>query len=170
MSVWTTLVDFILRQGIRISVPLPPSSSGYTNSDMNDLRVIRKTFTDKSTIGDLYLGDDLFCVTLERSCRDTGEEPLAIPAGRYEITLYDSPHFQRKLPLLNGVLGREYIEIHPANFPEQLKGCIAVGMRKDVDVIYDSRRAFDLLFAEIEKRLQLGKLYIEISEIGRAHV
>jgi hypothetical protein len=61
------------------------------------------------------------CYTMER--KDT-----LIPEGTYDFDFYFSPANKLKVPLLKNVPGFEYIEIHPANWPSQLKGCTAVGI------------------------------------------
>ncbi len=55
-----------------------------------------------------------------------------------------SPHFGFVTPHLT-VPGRTYIEIHPANYPAQLEGCLAVGSSIDNDTLDNSRAAFDRL-------------------------
>lgn len=63
------------------------------------------------------------CVTLER-------HDIAIPAGSYKITLYNSPQ-HGLVPLLNNVPGRSMIEIHAGNWENNSKGCILVGAKRD---------------------------------------
>lgn len=50
-----------------------------------------------------------------------------IPDGNYSITYTYSPRFGRKMPLISPVPGRSGIRIHAANYPWQLRGCIALG-------------------------------------------
>jgi hypothetical protein len=50
-----------------------------------------------------------------------------IPAGTYTVERMMSEHFQRMMPHVVGVPGRTDIEIHPASYPHDIKGCIAVG-------------------------------------------
>lgn len=47
-----------------------------------------------------------------------------IPEGTYTLMPYASPKFGRVVPLLEGVQGRTYIEIHAAGKPEDVRGCI----------------------------------------------
>lgn len=125
----------------------------------------RMTFSEKSTIGELRIDGDLLCYTLEDTCRRNGEKiegKTAIPAGKYEIVITESIRFKRPLPLLLEVPGFEGVRIHPGNTAEDTEGCILVGMKNGINVLYDSRKAFDLLFPEIQKRLQMGKLFIAI--------
>ena len=138
--------------------------------NMNDTIILdRKIFTDHSTIGEILVDGELLCHCLELSCRkENPDGRVAIAAGRYEITLSDKPEsplelrFNFPLPLINGVVGREGIRIHPANQPSELEGCIAPGIKYDTDIIFDSRNAFFKLIPEIQKRLALGKTYLEV--------
>lgn len=71
---------------------------------------------------------------------------VAIGAGSYAARLEYSPHFERQTPHID-VPGRTYIEIHPANLPSQLEGCIAVGSTIDNDALGSSKAAFEKLMA-----------------------
>jgi len=67
---------------------------------------------------------------------------VAIPEGIYRSCKEISPHFGFATPHLQ-VPSRTYIEIHPANYPAQLEGCIAIGTTIDNDSLDNSRAAFD---------------------------
>lgn len=54
---------------------------------------------------------------------------LACPFGRFVIKLEYSPRFNMNLWELYGVSGRSEIKIHPANYWQQLDGCIGIGQR-----------------------------------------
>lgn len=93
------------------------------------INLSRKVFTDKSTIGELYVSGVFFCHTLELSCRRGDEKGLrAIPAGTYRLNLDPSPKYGKLMWEIFGVPGRSGILIHPANRPEELDGCIAPGV------------------------------------------
>lgn len=77
---------------------------------------------------------------------------VAILEGRYVASLELSPHFGFLTPHLN-VAGRTYIEVHPANYPSQLEGCIAVGQSIDGDALDNSKAAFDLLMSKLPQYL-----------------
>lgn len=121
------------------------------------------TFTDKSTIGELFF-DSLFeCFTLELSARKKDGVKNCIPAGRYEILMLHSARFEMDTPHLQDVPGRTFIEIHPGNRPEDTEGCILLGQGKDVDWVSSSRAAYQALIPKIEAKLAVGKLFIEIT-------
>ena len=130
-----------------------------------ELKLVRKIFTDKSTIGDLSVNGAFECVTLEdppREVKIKGE--TAIPAGRYEIAVTFSNKFGKFLPLLLNVPGFDGIRIHPGNTPKDTLGCILVGQGKGVDSISNSRLAFLPLFEKIQAVLRSEKVFIEITE------
>lgn len=129
----------------------------------------RMIFTDLSTIGDIRFDGDFFCYSLELSCRKGNSSgKLAIPAGTYEVTLGASSESELEkkvgypLPLINNVPGRTGIRMHIANWPHELEGCVAPGMRKDLDCVYDSGTAMKRLLEEIKLRLKRGKLFISV--------
>jgi len=80
-------------------------------------------------------------VTMERTA-------VAIPEGTYQARKRDSQHFGRRVVGID-VPNRTDIEIHPANFPCQLKGCIAVGESKDGDALDNSTSAFDRMMEAV---------------------
>jgi hypothetical protein len=86
-----------------------------------------------------------------------------IPAGTYKVLLYDSPHFMREVPLID-VPGRQYIEIHFANYAAQLKGCIAVGKELEDDILYRSVEAFDELFPAIKNAVETEGCLLTVSD------
>lgn len=111
------------------------------------LQLVRKIFTDKSTIGELSVDGAFECFTLEDPVRPkkiTGE--TAIPAGTYEVAVTFSNTFQKFLPLLLNVPNFEGIRIHTGNTPKDTIGCILVGEGKGADSVISSRLAFAPLF------------------------
>lgn len=129
------------------------------------LQVVRKIFTDKSTIGDLSVNGVFECFTLEDKVRPVkikGE--TAIPAGTYEVAVTFSNKFQKFLPLLMNVPKFDGIRIHTGNTPKDTLGCILVGQGKGVDSISNSRLAFGPLFEKIQAVVRTEKVFIEITE------
>jgi hypothetical protein len=103
-----------------------------------------------ATVGTLAIDGVFQNYTLERPA-------VQIPAARYQIQLYPSPHFQRMMPLLMNVPGRTGIEIHFGNYPTQSEGCILVGQtRMGTDDVGNSDLAFDALFAKIQGAIEAG--------------
>jgi hypothetical protein len=110
-------------------------------------------------LGDLSIAGGHVCYTLERP-------GVEIPAGTYPVTLYFSPHFGRLMPLLEGVPGRSYIEIHFGNYPRQSDGCILVGESQNVAAgdVLQSDAAFAALFPLIEQTVYAGNCSITVRD------
>jgi hypothetical protein len=121
------------------------------------LNLRRKTFSEKSTVGELTIDGVFECYTLEDRVRPVTEAKLhgrtAIPAGTYRVIITPSNRFKRPLPLLVDVPGFDGIRIHPGNTDADTDGCILVGNRKGVDFIGESRDAFGRLFAKLARCL-----------------
>lgn len=117
------------------------------------LKVARKWFTEKSTIGILYIEDKFFCYTLEDVMRPAGEKipgKTAIPCGTYPLVVTFSNRFQKPLPLLIGVPGFVGIRIHSGNKHEDTDGCILLGMTHSTDWVGSSRIAMDKLMDRLD--------------------
>ena len=128
------------------------------------LRLLRKTYSDKSTIGELWLQDEFQCYTLEDTVRKLKiPHVTAIPAGQYEVVMTLSSRFQRILPEILNVPFFTGIRIHGGNKPEDTDGCILVGQNQGKDWIGNSLLALEALLPKIENELKKGKLYICIS-------
>jgi Family of unknown function (DUF5675) len=128
-----------------------------------DLKLVRKIFTEQSTIGELFVDGKFECFTLEDKVRPVkihGE--TAIPEGIYEVIINFSPRFKRQLPRLLKVLNFEGILIHPGNSAVNTDGCILVGTTKSKDFIGNSRVAFNALFPKLEAGAKKAKIHIEV--------
>ncbi len=100
------------------------------------LQLIRKVFTDQSTIGELFVNGAFECFTLEDKVRPVKiKRETAIPAGTYEVAVTFSNKFQKFLPLLLDVPNFDGIRIHTGNTAKDTLGCILVGQGKGVDSI-----------------------------------
>ena len=99
-----------------------------------DLDLVRKIRTVQSTIGDLGILGLHECFTLEPA--------NPIPAGSYLMEFYMSPKWDFLVPLLKGVPGHSYVEIHIGDLPSDTKDCILVGTDRMPDEISNSYRAF----------------------------
>ena len=157
-----------------------------------DLTLLRKWFSNRSTIGELF-GWDVFedsskmiCFTLEDEARPNGVKisPFTcIPEGEYKIKLTYSNRFKRDLPIIythenhNGeayviVDGKHIwrgVRIHLGNTDADTEGCILTGMTKDKDRVDSSRIAFDeklLPFIQNHPSLKsLGYLRLKIQNM-----
>ena len=108
--------------------------------------------TDNSTIGELLIDGVFECFTLEDKERDIkikGE--TAIPKGTYKVIINESNRFKRLLPLLIDVPNFEGVRIHSGNSNHDTEGCILVGQTRNKNYIGQSRKAFEKLFAKMQK-------------------
>lgn len=157
-----------------------------------DLTLVRKWFSSRSTIGELF-GWDVFedsskklSYTLEDEARPGGVKIAGftcIPEGEYKIKLTYSNRFKRELPIIytheefNGeayviVDGKHIwrgVRIHPGNTDADTEGCILPGASKDKDRVDSSRIAFDdkvLPFIQSHPSLKsLGYLRLKIQNM-----
>jgi len=63
------------------------------------------------------------CCTMERLF----DGKTVIPAGTWDFYRYCSPHFGYEVFRCDTIPGHEAIELHIANFVEQLEGCVGLG-------------------------------------------
>jgi hypothetical protein len=93
------------------------------------------------SFGTLSIDGQPFCDTCEQPWNNNIPDHSCIPVGDYELQPYNSPAHGPTVVFHNpalgiygtpaqipaGQAGRSLCEIHPANWPFQLKGCLAVG-------------------------------------------
>jgi Family of unknown function (DUF5675) len=118
---------------------------------MSAITIIRETFTENSTMGELYLDGAQQCFTLEPAL-SSGE---LVDPGTYQAVMEMSPRFQTMTPHLKGVPGYQDngphgpIEIHYGNYPGNTEGCCLVGTTRAMDFVGNSRAAFEILVAKL---------------------
>ncbi len=121
------------------------------NSNIN-LLILRDTFSDESTIGELFLNGERFCDTLELPYRDNQRSISCIPVGEYKVRLrYPRESATRNYLhlLVEDVKDRSYILFHRGNTAKDTRGCILVGQGSQQDIVHNSTLAMDLLMKEI---------------------
>lgn len=128
-----------------------------------ELKLIRETFTEDSTIGKLYVNGAFHCFTLEDKVRDVKIKSItAIPKGKYEVAITYSNRFEQLMPLLINVPNFEGVRIHWGNYSKDTDGCILVGTTKGVNMIGNSRTAYTKLLTLLKQALKKEKIFIEI--------
>jgi len=133
----------------------------YKNSNIN-LLIIRDTFSDESTIGELFLNGERFCDTLELPYRDNQRSISCIPVGEYKVRFrYPRESATRNYLhlLVEDVKDRSYILFHRGNTAKDTRGCILVGQGSQQDIVHNSTLAMDLLMKEI---INLGGININL--------
>ena len=127
-----------------------------------NLLILRDTFTEKSTIGRLFLNGELLCDTLELPYRDNQKSISCIPTGQYKVRLRTAKESATRSYLhllIEDVKDRSYILVHIGNFPKDTKGCVLVGVGAEQDRVNNSTLAMELLVKEI---LNLGGTNINL--------
>jgi len=117
-----------------------------------NLLILRDTFTDESTIGELFLNGERFCYTLELPYRDNQRSISCIPTGSYKVRLrYPRESATRDYLhlLVQEVKDRSFILIHRGNKASHSKGCVLVAMTSKHNFVGNSTLAMDLLIKEI---------------------
>lgn len=117
-----------------------------------NLLLLRDTYTEKSTIGELFLNKESFCDTLELPWRDNQRSVSCIPEGIYKVRLRlprESATRNYIHLLIKDVPNRDYILLHIGNTAKDTRGCILVGKGSQQDIVHNSTLAMDLLIKEI---------------------
>lgn len=121
---------------------------------MKKFDLIRKYFTEYSTIGELYLDSKFVCFILEDKDRMLDSEwdlerikrekvygRTAIPTGEYRIEWTFSNRLNKPAPILLRVKGYEGIRIHAGNTNADTLGCLIPGTTMTTDNVQKSRDA-----------------------------
>jgi len=135
------------------------------------LKLERFEFTEKSTIGKLFIDGKFECYTLEDTDRHLENDGIKIygetcipRCSNYKVIIDYSNHFKKRLPHILNVRNFTGIRIHKGNKPENTEGCILVGTSYTNDWISSSKKAFDPLFEKIENALKKGNtIQLEIT-------
>lgn len=116
-----------------------------------ELLVERREFTNKSTIGQLFVDGWFECLTLEDVFR-TGpkvQDATAIPDGRYQVIIDMSTRFKKQMMHILNVPNFSGIRIHSGNTSEDTSGCILVGSVRGIDTVLESRQALIALQSKV---------------------
>jgi hypothetical protein len=127
-----------------------------------NLLIIRDTFTEKSTIGELFLNGERMCDTLELPWKDNQRSISCIPEGVYKVRLRlarESATRDYLHLLVEDVPNRKWVLVHRGNSAKDSRGCILVGLGSQQDFVQNSTLAMDLLMKEI---LNLGGTNINL--------
>jgi len=121
---------------------------------------LERSYLDNCTIGKMYFSGEFVCYTVERPWLNNGKNISCVPAGTYKLEPYSSSRFPDCYSLTSFPLGvglipsfhRTHILIHPGNYPHDVEGCIAPGLRLNQSTwgVSESRPAMDMLRGLIE--------------------
>lgn len=143
------------------------------------LELTRNEFYFDRTIGGLYIDGRWCYYTLEDTDRQMEDDKTilpwspslkipkqtATPYGRYQVIIDLSTRFKRKMPHLLNVPDFEGVRIHTGNYPGDTEGCILIGLQYEVGThaILKSKLAFDDFFPRLQKGLEEGEVWLEVS-------
>ena len=130
-----------------------------------ELKILRKEFTENSTIGDFLIDGEFYFYVLEDMIREPGVKvpgKTAIPEGRYQVIIDQSTRFKRAMPHILNVPGFEGIRIHAGNDAKDTEGCPLLGYTKAKDFVGNSRLAFNRFFDILYEALIHEKVYITV--------
>ena len=142
--------------------------------------IIRKIFTDKSTIGDFLIDGKWYFYSLEDCDRQRQEDGIiipwskdlkipaetAIPYGTYEVITNYSNRFKKVMPYIKDVPDFSGTRIHNGSFAKNTEGCPLIGYKKATDCVWESKDAFDMFLPLLQDRLSKGKVFITIHKKG----
>ncbi len=117
-----------------------------------NLLILRDTFSNESTIGELFVNEERFCDTLELPWRDNQRSISCIPVGEYKVRLRvarESATRDYLHLLVKDVKDRSHVLFHRGNTAKDTRGCILVGRGSQQDIVHNSTLAMDLLMQEI---------------------
>ncbi len=78
--------------------------------------------------------------------------------GTYAVERLWSNHWNQMMPHVVGTPGRTEVEIHVANFPHDILGCIGIGKLRISDIeIGESRDAFEEFNRDFENAIAAGE-------------
>ena len=131
---------------LKYTQPIP------SNLDSINLLILRDTFTDNSTIGELFLNGERMCDTLENPYINNERNISCIPEGEYKVRLRlarESATRDYLHLLVQDVPDRDWILFHRGNSAKDTSGCILVGLGSQQDFVQNSTLAMDLLMKEL---------------------
>ena len=117
-----------------------------------NLLIIRDTFTEESTVGELFLNGERMCDTLELPYINNERNISCIPEGEYKVRLRlarESATRDYLHLLIQDVPNRDFILVHIGNKSSDSRGCVLVGFASKQDYVKNSTFAMDLLMKEI---------------------
>jgi hypothetical protein len=146
------------------TITVPVVSTSPPSGKNLEIKVVRNTFTGKSTIGDLFIDEVFHCHTLEDVVRSGPKVAgkTAIPAGRYQVVMSHSNRFKKIMPEVLSVVGFTGVRIHKGNTAENTEGCLLVGMQKNTDWIGNCTPAYDKLAERINATVPGGKVFLTV--------
>jgi hypothetical protein len=101
-----------------------------------------------------------FCIELPERFEGELNVPnkTCVLPGVYEVQRLWSNYWDQMMPHVVGTPGRSEVEIHIANFPHDILGCIGIGMKRITDTqIGESSEAFEEFNQDFENAIAAGE-------------
>lgn len=133
------------------------------------IQILRTYETEKGIIGECYVNDTLIAMTLELPWKDNQPQISSIPKGNYKAILrYDKSRDGFFTIQLQGTGPRTGIQIHVGNKPDDITGCILLGLKAKVNemTVGESSNAIKKLktiFYKSENPLVCPDIEIQVS-------
>jgi hypothetical protein len=127
-----------------------------------DIAVARIWKTDTGITGTFSVDGEQKYFSIELPELFEGEANVpnktCILPGTYEVQRLWSNHWNQMMPHLVGTPGRSEVEIHVANFPHDILGCIGIGRLRISDIeIGESKDAFEEFNQDFENAIAAGE-------------
>ena len=132
--------------------------------------ILERVYFPRGTNGMLTYNGRLLCYTIELPWQNNAPQRSCIPEGSYALTRRYSQRFRDPLQV-NGVAGRHYILLHPANNAlAELRGCIApVTLLTGEGMGAFSKRACQVIFKLVWRKLEEGPFFLTIKSNKHDH-
>jgi hypothetical protein len=127
-----------------------------------DIAVARTWKTDTGITGTFSVDGEQKYFSIELPELFEGEANVpnktCILPGTYEVQRLWSNHWNQMMPHVVGTPGRSEVEIHVANFPHDILGCIGIGRLRISDIeIGESKDAFEEFNQDFENAIAAGE-------------
>ena len=123
------------------------------------LKLVRRYFGSDKTIGKLYINGLFRYYVLEDLVRAKGEKvqkETAIPYGKYNVTVSQSPRLGRRLPLIENVPLFTGIRIHAGIDESWTEGCVLISRKIAGGNLVHDRASEKELTAIIDNAIDKG--------------
>lgn len=141
-----------------------------------EIKIVRKYFKEKYTIGNVFVNDKWFSNSLEDKDRGLTDDmslsqikkikvygETCIPYGIYEVTVYFWPKYRKNYPFINGIKGFTGVMIHGGAGHQQTLGCPLIGENRVKGQLTNCEKYVRKLTTMCEDAIKRGeKVYITI--------
>lgn len=132
------------------------------------ITMARKIKTTQGCLGKMEFNGKIY-YTIERPDLNNIESISCIPAGTYQVWFEGGKIKNLKAGIegayiIQNVPRRSNIEIHIANYPGDVKGCIGIGLGYNGMMVTDSVKAVKQFYKDMDNLHGLNEFTLEIVE------